>query len=83
MIAGLVVKYNTGTCGISGRHEDTLVTVLYAILFRSVADELRIFESIHHPNIINHYGVEIHRYQESFRSWLRAKLSKVLKSCPT
>lgn len=28
---------------------------------RSVAEELRIFESIHHPNIINHFGVEIHR----------------------
>jgi hypothetical protein len=55
------------TCEISGGRpsEDTLVRVLYAInLIRSVADELRIFESIHHPNIINHYGVEIHRYQE-------------------
>ena len=30
-------------------------------MFRNVAEELRIFESIHHPNIINHFGVEIHR----------------------
>ena len=29
--------------------------------FRNVADELRIFESIHHPNLINYFGVEIHR----------------------
>ncbi len=28
---------------------------------RNVADELRIFESIHHKHIINHYGVEVHR----------------------
>ncbi|XP_023342644.1 mitogen-activated protein kinase kinase kinase 4 isoform X2 [Eurytemora carolleeae] len=28
---------------------------------KSVADELRIFESIHHPNLVNHFGVEIHR----------------------
>jgi len=28
---------------------------------KSVADELRIFESIHHPHLINHFGVEIHR----------------------
>ncbi len=30
-------------------------------LFRNVADELRIFESIHHPHLINHFGVEVHR----------------------
>ncbi|XP_059082749.1 mitogen-activated protein kinase kinase kinase 4-like isoform X4 [Tigriopus californicus] len=28
---------------------------------RNVADELRIFESIHHKHLINHYGVEVHR----------------------
>ena len=28
---------------------------------RNVADELRIFESIDHPHLINHFGVEIHR----------------------
>ena len=26
---------------------------------RNVADELRIFESIHHKHLINHYGVEV------------------------
>lgn len=26
-----------------------------------MADELRIFESINHPHLINHFGVEIHR----------------------
>ena len=30
-------------------------------LYRSVADELRIFESIHHSFLVYHYGVEIHR----------------------
>ena len=30
-------------------------------LNRSVADELRIFESINHSYLVNHYGVEIHR----------------------
>merc|ERR1719270_788567 len=28
---------------------------------RSVADELKIFESIHHPHLVKHFGVEIHR----------------------
>ncbi len=28
---------------------------------RNVADELRIFESIHHKHLINHYGVEVRR----------------------
>jgi mitogen-activated protein kinase kinase kinase 4 len=26
---------------------------------KNVADELRIFESIHHKHLINHYGVEV------------------------
>ena len=30
-------------------------------MIRNVADELRIFESINHPHLINHFGVEIHR----------------------
>ena len=30
-------------------------------VIRNVADELRIFESINHPHLINHFGVEIHR----------------------
>ena len=30
-------------------------------MLRSVADELRIFESIHHPHLVKHFGVEIHR----------------------
>ena len=29
---------------------------------RNVADELRIFESIHHKHLINHYGVEVRTY---------------------
>ena len=29
--------------------------------YRSVADELRIFESIHNSFLVYHYGVEIHR----------------------
>ena len=28
---------------------------------KSVAEELRIFESIHHPHLVKHFGVEIHR----------------------
>jgi len=28
---------------------------------RSVADELKIFESIHHQHLVKHFGVEIHR----------------------
>ena len=31
------------------------------LIIRNVADELRIFESINHPHLINHFGVEIHR----------------------
>ena len=30
-------------------------------MIRNVADELRIFESINHAHLINHFGVEIHR----------------------
>ena len=28
---------------------------------RSVADELHIFEGIHHPHLVRYYGLEIHR----------------------
>lgn len=28
---------------------------------RNIADELRIFEGIHHPHLVHYYGVEIHR----------------------
>lgn len=28
---------------------------------RSVADELHIFEGIHHPHLVSYYGLEIHR----------------------
>ena len=40
----------------------TFINLLYYFFFfRNVADELRIFESINHPHLINHFGVEIHR----------------------
>ena len=35
--------------------------MLAILLLRNVADELRIFESINHAHLINHFGVEIHR----------------------
>ena len=35
--------------------------MLAILLLRNVADELRIFESINHDHLINHFGVEIHR----------------------
>ena len=35
--------------------------LIFPIFTRNVADELRIFESINHPHLINHFGVEIHR----------------------
>ncbi len=28
---------------------------------KSVSDELKIFESIHHPHLVKHFGIEIHR----------------------
>ena len=28
---------------------------------KNVADGLRIFESVHHKHLINHYGFEVHR----------------------
>ena len=28
---------------------------------RSVVDELRIFEGIHHPHLVRYYGLEVHR----------------------
>ena len=31
------------------------------MILRSVADELKIFESIHHQHLVKHFGVEIHR----------------------
>ena len=34
---------------------------IYNLYFRNVADELKIFEAINHPHLINHFGVEIHR----------------------
>ena len=43
---------------------ETLIMVKHILIFpitRNVADELRIFESINHPHLINHFGVEIHR----------------------
>ena len=38
-----------------------LKNMLATLLLRNVADELRIFESINHDHLINHFGVEIHR----------------------
>ena len=32
-----------------------------SLILRSVADELKIFESIHHQHLVKHFGVEIHR----------------------
>ena len=28
---------------------------------RQIADELKIFEGIHHKNLVGYYGIEIHR----------------------
>ena len=38
-----------------------VINMILIVIIRNVADELRIFESINHPHLINHFGVEIHR----------------------
>ena len=42
---------------------------------RNVAEELRIFESIRHKHLINHYGVEVGRLRTSSKLYIKVWVS--------
>ena len=62
------MNYISDTSGVSDTRPLTLSRVLQLTFqandqrtIKYIADEIKIFESISHPNLVKYYGTEVHR----------------------